>query len=464
MDNCSIGACAQELCTNSEYQQVVVTGKRKKDESKRRKEDVRSTVTSAKDIRSESTQDQQDLNSTETTSNKPIPNKKRKQSKKQMMASPLKIDDLKQTCLLAIDVQNDFIDGSLALRNCPAKQEAAEIVPVINSLRSLPFKKVVWSLDYHPSNHCSFVDNVHHHPLHEDSPVLAHQAKLGDVVIYKGPPKTEQKLWPAHCVAGTWGAELHKDLVVSKDDLFVRKGTHSAIDSYSAFYDNAKLQQTELDHLLKKEGLKELFVCGLALDYCVGSTALHAAELGYKVWLVKDASRGVCPKSIQAMERQLVEAGVDIVESVQVKALFEECVKRTQINGSTCSEDPHKQQQETEKKEKQIEKDKEQDKDKHKAKGKEKETEKEKENEGKNFPGEAKGLEGGKKTQVSPQWMAQDSPKGKAKAKANKAKRKGKGKAKGKAKASSKKVHEGTSASRFVSTDQIFDSNQLQKK
>src|SRR5690606_27199315 len=131
------------------------------------------------------------------------------------------------------------------------------------------------------------------------------------------------KLWPTHCVQGTWGAELHKDLVVGKDDIFIRKGTHPTVDSYSAFFDNAKMSATELHSTLQKEKITDLFVCGLALDYCVGSTALHGAELGYRVWVVSDASRGVCEKSIEDMERRLKAAGVTLIDAAGVKKLFE---------------------------------------------------------------------------------------------------------------------------------------------
>lgn len=84
----------------------------------------------------------------------------------------IKVSLKPRTALIVVDVQNDFIDGSLSLKNCPAKQDGAEIVPIINYLiDTVPFDAIVYTLDWHPEDHCSFVENVHKHELASNSPV-----------------------------------------------------------------------------------------------------------------------------------------------------------------------------------------------------------------------------------------------------------------------------------------------------
>lgn len=118
--------------------------------------------------------------------------------------------------MIVVDVQNDFISGSLALKNCPAGEDGMEVVPVIQNLLSKNlFSIIAYTYDWHPSDHCSFVDNVSLYPLHSTSRVTAEKAKLFDVVVYDKMPIIDQVLWPRHCEMNTWGAELHKGLSVS---------------------------------------------------------------------------------------------------------------------------------------------------------------------------------------------------------------------------------------------------------
>ena len=121
----------------------------------------------------------------------------------------------KKTSLAVVDVQNDFISGSLALKDCPTGEDGYEVIPIINNIMSQGlFDELVYSLDWHPSDHCSFVDNVSLYPVDASSPVPAEKAKAFDTIIYSKPVVIKQKLWPVHCVQGTWGAELHKELKV----------------------------------------------------------------------------------------------------------------------------------------------------------------------------------------------------------------------------------------------------------
>jgi len=118
---------------------------------------------------------------------------------------------------MIIDVQNDFITGSLALKHCPAEEDGYDVVTAINEiLEQKLFDHVIYTLDWHPPDHCSFIDNVHKYPVHESSSVAATEAKTFDTVVYSEPAVMEQKLWPVHCVQNTWGAELHDELKVNQ--------------------------------------------------------------------------------------------------------------------------------------------------------------------------------------------------------------------------------------------------------
>ncbi|XP_052794463.1 nicotinamidase-like [Mya arenaria] len=232
---------------------------------------------------------------------------------------------LKQTmkpvsAFIIVDVQNDFISGSLSLLGCPAGHDGAEVIPVINHLLdSVPFDLVVYTKDWHPENHISFVENVQNRPLAKNCKIKAGEAKVYDTVEFDGPPRTEQTLWPKHCVTNTWGSELHPDLKIMDNAEFVKKGCHSDVDSYSAFWDNNKLSQTDLVRILARHKVTDVYVCGVAYDVCVGYTALHALEHGFRTVLVDDACKGVDAKGIEETKRKLVDSGGIIVHSSQVK-------------------------------------------------------------------------------------------------------------------------------------------------
>ena len=168
--------------------------------------------------------------------------------------------------LLIIDVQNDFISGSLALSGCPAGQDGEEVVEVINNLREARFEDksifdvVALSLDWHPQEHCSFHETVTNGTEHPDV-VVFHPSEDQDAAMAKSPfdkvllveppkdgedvdaePKPmTQVLWPRHCVQHEIGSMTHGDLITTESDIIVYKGTNPRVDSYSAFYDNARL-------------------------------------------------------------------------------------------------------------------------------------------------------------------------------------------------------------------------------
>ena len=231
--------------------------------------------------------------------------------------------------LLIIDVQNDFINGSLAVRNCPSKHNGEEVVPVINQLlQSIPFDVIVYSHDWHPWDHISFFDN-----LALRSQFLTNDSiPLNDLHLYstatfalKNLPRMEQTLWPRHCVQNSVGAKLHPDLKVVTDDseknvsvIHIQKGTKPDIDSYSAFWDNMKLTETKLNQQLQEKNIGKVFVTGLATDWCVYSTAIHALEYGYQTFIVEDACRGVDEKVIKERLRDFKRKKGHVIQSNEV--------------------------------------------------------------------------------------------------------------------------------------------------
>ena len=200
--------------------------------------------------------------------------------------------------LLLVDLQNDFLPGgSLAV------PRGDEVISVANLLQ-LHFDRVVATQDWHPAEHGSFASG---YPEKEP----------GDVVELAGQP---QVLWPAHCVQGTPGAELAPDLERPKIEKVFFKGVDSQVDSYSAFYDNAARRSTGLGEYLRQTEVDELYILGLATDYCVKFTALDAVRLGFETFVVEDGCRGVelkegdCDRAFLAMRR----AGVTLVSSGEV--------------------------------------------------------------------------------------------------------------------------------------------------
>ncbi len=175
-----------------------------------------------------------------------------------------------KNALLIIDVQNDFCPGGAL-----AVTEGDAIIPVINSI-SGKFFKVIATQDWHPADHVSFATQ------HGKSP--------GDMTTING---IDQLLWPDHCVQGTPGAALHKDLNQEPVDLIVRKGTKRDMDSYSAFFENDHTTQTGLGFYLKGFGVGNVYLCGLATDVCVYFSACDAKKLGFTTTVLLDASKGV---------------------------------------------------------------------------------------------------------------------------------------------------------------------------
>ncbi|KAF9454219.1 pyrazinamidase/nicotinamidase [Macrolepiota fuliginosa MF-IS2] len=186
--------------------------------------------------------------------------------------------------LVVIDVQNDFVSGSLAV------PEAEAILPVVNSLIDLPFKARIATKDFHPNDHVSFAKT---HRRQEYTTVSIYHPEDTERVL-----GIQQTLWPVHCVVDTSGAEFAPGLEQNKFDAVVHKGTHPSIESYSAFRDVWGRGQTELSTLLKEVGATDVYFCGLAGDYCVKYTAKDSIDFGYNTWVVRDAVKSISSDTI----------------------------------------------------------------------------------------------------------------------------------------------------------------------
>jgi nicotinamidase/pyrazinamidase len=200
--------------------------------------------------------------------------------------------------IVLVDIQNDFLpDGALAVPN------GDEIIPIVNRLQG-QFDVVVMTQDWHPSNHGSFATN---HP----------GLRPYDVVDLHG---LQQVLWPTHCVQGSPGAEFSIHLDISHVDRIFQKGSDPTVDSYSGFFDNGRRKATGLGDYLKEKGITEVYVCGLATDYCVKYTALDSISLGFKTFLIEDASRGVniYPNDVKNAVAEMKMAGVGILQSKEI--------------------------------------------------------------------------------------------------------------------------------------------------
>jgi len=177
--------------------------------------------------------------------------------------------------LLIVDVQNDFCPGGALAVN-----DGDKVVPVINELID-KFPLVIASKDWHPDNTIHF------------------------------------EKWPKHCVHNTEGADFNPDLKQEKIDKILLKGTSNKDDGYSAF----EATNENLISFLQEKGVSELYVTGLATDYCVKSSAIDAAKNGFQTYVVEDAVKGVelNEGDVERAYEEMKEAGVAVVNSSEVQ-------------------------------------------------------------------------------------------------------------------------------------------------
>jgi|SRR5262245_52410366 len=199
--------------------------------------------------------------------------------------------------LLVVDVQNDFMPGGAL----PVPR-GAEVVTVINALAGR-FTDVICTQDWHPSGHISFATS---HP--GKRPFERIRLAYGD-----------QVLWPDHCVQGSEGAALHRDLAIPHTQLIVRKGYHRSVDSYSAFVDADRKHATGLAGYLRERGFDRVFLCGLATDFCVAWSAVDARKCGFEAVVIEDACRAVdADGSLASALRDMATAGVQQIQAAEV--------------------------------------------------------------------------------------------------------------------------------------------------
>jgi nicotinamidase/pyrazinamidase len=198
--------------------------------------------------------------------------------------------------LIVVDVQNDFCPGgALAVPHGDA------VVPACNRLLAT-FDTIVLTQDWHPADHASFAEN---HGV----------APFSVITLSYGP----QVAWPAHCVQGSCGAEFHPALEAWRAQAVIRKGFRPTIDSYSAFFENDGATTTGLQGYLAERGIRRVFVAGLALDYCVGFSALDARRVGLEAVVIEDACRAIdLEGSLTAMRSSLRRDGVIVAASDDV--------------------------------------------------------------------------------------------------------------------------------------------------
>jgi nicotinamidase/pyrazinamidase len=207
-------------------------------------------------------------------------------------AGDVAVDD--KSVLIVVDVQNCFLPGgSLEVKN------GDQVVPIINRIAQ-KFAHVVLTQDWHTPGHISFAS--------------AHPGKTPFEVIKL--PYGDQVLWPDHCVQGTPGADISKDIAIPHAELVVRKGFNKSVDSYSAFVEADHKTPTGLAGYLKERGLARVFVAGLATDFCVAWTAMDAQRAGFETFVIDDASRGIDNRgSLAAAWAAMEKAGVKKIKS-----------------------------------------------------------------------------------------------------------------------------------------------------
>ena len=207
-------------------------------------------------------------------------------------AAPIKPGS--DSALIVVDVQNCFVTGG----TLPVKG-GEQVVPVINKLAK-QFVNVVVTQDWHTAGHASFASS---HP--GKKPFETTKLRYGN-----------QVLWPDHCVQGTQDAAVHKDIDIPQAQLIIRKGHQKDTDSYSAFTEADGKTSTGLAAYLKARGIKEVYVAGLATDFCVAWTALDARKAGFKAAVIEDASRGIdLNGSVAKAWSDMTKAGVRRVQS-----------------------------------------------------------------------------------------------------------------------------------------------------
>ncbi|KAL1966591.1 hypothetical protein VTN77DRAFT_4002 [Rasamsonia byssochlamydoides] len=215
-------------------------------------------------------------------------------------------------------MQEDFCppNGSLAV------QEGRSIAPLINSLLELPgFVMRIATQDYHPVDHISFASN---HPPPNNRPFESF-IEMKNPAPGKEHETKPQRLWPVHCLAGSPGASIIPEINTEKIDLFVKKGMDPRVEMYSAFSDAfgnldpplvRKSVDADIKAQLSTRHVTDVFVVGLAGDYCVKCTAIDAARAGFRSWVIEDGTKCVDPaEGWDKAKAEFKDFGVSVITS-----------------------------------------------------------------------------------------------------------------------------------------------------
>jgi len=208
-----------------------------------------------------------------------------------------------KTAVIVVDLQGDFTtwkDGSLAVSGT----DQAFVQRVQQATETLAKKGylIFGTQDWHPADHVSFYTN---HPGKNAFETIEIDGRT-------------QVLWPPHCVQGTENAKVLVD-----NNLFlaiVKKGQDPRYDSYSGFQDDGG-HKTEMDQILKRNGIQKVIVYGIATDYCVKATAIDAADAGYKVMVIESLCRGVAPDTTKAALEEMKSKGITIVKDLDLNII-----------------------------------------------------------------------------------------------------------------------------------------------
>jgi nicotinamidase/pyrazinamidase len=205
--------------------------------------------------------------------------------------------DPARSALLVVDLQPDFLPGGAL----PVADGDQILEPIRQLMTSGRFGVIVATQDWHPPGHASFASS---HP----------GRKPFDTITLHG---HEQMLWPDHCVQGSPGAQLHPALPWTAAAAVIRKGMEPVCDTYSGFRNNwnekGKRPPTGLAGYLRERGATELFVCGLARDYCVKWTAEDGIGEGFRMLVIWDLTRPIDPSSDQRAREELSAKGAEII-------------------------------------------------------------------------------------------------------------------------------------------------------
>ena len=212
---------------------------------------------------------------------------------------------IKSSALIIVDLQVDFCPGgSLPVTG------GNEIIGGINNLLDTSgsglgqfFQKIVLTADWHPSLHISFAS------FHNMDPFST-----------KNISGSNCTLWPDHCVEGTSGSAFSSDLKIEKSDLIIRKGRNKMLDSYSAFFENDRKTPTGLKGYLTDHTIENVYLCGLAFDWCVYFSAMDSLKFGFETYVIMDLTRSIDSPAGYALEKELEmkQAGIKIIDSSEI--------------------------------------------------------------------------------------------------------------------------------------------------